>query len=204
MNTEKLLANLRKYTLLRLRSINVKIAGNMRWGFYREYNIDDIHTLISEFHQLAPTDNSTTAPTNELPTEVKTFRTGSNYAILSRLCEQYYIYEGSDKLRKKLIDEVTEIIEELRNDPASKQEMETMLNTRHDNIMTEFRAQFPQLKEKDYQLYAYLVAGFSTTTIAVLLGKEKSVIYNRVSRLKRNIRNSDSTERQRFIDILPS
>jgi transposase len=53
--------------------------------------------------------------------------------------------------------------------------------------MRRFRTAHPSLKEKDFRLYAYLTAGLSATTIAVLLGKEKSVVYNRISRLKKSI-----------------
>ena len=65
--------------------------------------------------------------------------------------------------------------------------------------MKDFRAAYPSLKEKDYHLYAYLVAGFSATTIAVLLKKEKSVIYNRTSRLKRTIRDINPDRSERFL-----
>ena len=84
--------------------------------------------------------------------------------------------------------EVQEIIEELRNDDAAQAEFERVLNLQHNNVMQRFRAEHPTLKEKDYRLYAFLAAGLSATTIAVLLGKEKSVVYNRISRLKKVVK----------------
>ena len=84
--------------------------------------------------------------------------------------------------------EVQEIINELRNDDDAQAEFERVINLQHDNVMQRFRAEYPTLKAKDYQLYSYLVAGLSATTIAVLLGKEKSVVYNRISRLKKSIK----------------
>ena len=91
------------------------------------------------------------------------------------------------KLQKKIMNEVQEIINELRNDDDAQAEFERVINLQHDNVMQRFRAEYPTLKAKDYQLYSYLVAGLSATTIAVLLGKEKSVVYNRISRLKKSI-----------------
>lgn len=186
MDAKKFTELLRKFTFSRFRIINIKLWGNNRWGLYREFSIDDVVTLIHEFNSLS------TPPTIEqeieLPSDKELFKSGSNYAILSRLCEQYYIYEGSDKLQKKIIAEVEEIIEELRNDNNAQAQFEQALNYRQDNIMERFRKEHPTLKEKDYRLYAYLAAGLSATTIAVLLGREKSVIYNRISRLKKQIK----------------
>lgn len=186
MDAKKFTELLRKFTFSRFRIFNIKLWGNNRWGLYREFSIDDVATLIHEFNSLS------TPPTIEqeieLPSDKELFKSGSNYAILSRLCEQYYVYEGSDKLQKKIIAEVEEIIEELRNDNNAQAQFEQALNYRQDNIMERFRKEHPTLKEKDYRLYAYLAAGLSATTIAVLLGREKSVIYNRISRLKKQIK----------------
>lgn len=182
MSTKKLIDSLRKLSFARLRIINFKLWGNRRWGFYREFTADEIIAFIKEFKQISVSDNDTTPTTGKM-----LFRAGSNYAILTRLCEQYYIYEGNDKLQMKIISEVKEIIDELRHDDSAHAEFEALLNSQHNDIMRRFRAAHPSLKEKDFRLYAYLSAGLSATTIAVLLGKEKSVVYNRISRLKKSI-----------------
>jgi hypothetical protein len=92
------------------------------------------------------------------------------------------------QLQKKIIAEVEDIINELRYDDEANAEFEALLNSRQNNIMCRFRNEHPTLKEKDYRLYSYLTAGLSATTIAVLFGKDKSVVYNRISRLKKVIK----------------
>lgn len=183
MDAKKFIDWLLSSNIIRLRFFNIKLWGNLRYGLYREYTFDDMLSLVKDFKQLS-TPTSTATP----QAEEHSFKSGSNYAILSRLCEQYYVYEGSDKLQKKIIAEVQEIIKELRNDDEAQAEFERVLNLQHDNVMQRFRAEHPALKEKDYRLYAYLVAELSATTIAVLLGKEKSVVYNRISRLKKAVK----------------
>lgn len=185
MEAKKFIDLMRRFTFARLRLVNIKLWGNKRLGMYREFSTEDIINLIKDFGQFSVTDGSSDKPH---PSVKEPFRAGGNYAILSRLCEQYYIYEGSDKLQKKIIAEVEEIINELRHDEKANAEFEELLNSRQNNIMRRFRAEHPALKEKDYRLYAYLAAGLSATTIAVLLGKEKSVVYNRISRLKKIIK----------------
>ena len=185
MKVEKILNVVRKFTFIRLRCFNIKLWGDKRIGLFREFSADEVVTLIKDFKQLSAHNESNTPTLN---IEKGLFRAGSNYAILSRLCEQYYIYEGSDKLQKKIIAEVEDIINELRYDDEANAEFEALLNSRQNNIMSRFRNEHPTLKEKDYRLYSYLAAGLSATTIAVLLGKDKSVVYNRISRLKKVIK----------------
>lgn len=192
METKKFIDLMRKYTFARLRVVNIKLWGDKRVGLFREFTADDTIALIEDFKRfsanLASQSQTDSRSETNQSTEKESFRTGSNYAILSRLCEQYYIYEGSEKLQKKIIAEVEEIINELRYDNGANTEFEGLLNNRQNNIMHRFRAEHPSLKEKDYRLYTYLAAGLSATTIAVLLGKEKSVVYNRISRLKKVIK----------------
>lgn len=182
MKTNQFMNRLRQLKVGRFRLINIKLWGNHRWGFYREISAETLPILIREFNRL------TTSGDEKPSEERKLFRTGSNYAILSRLCEQYYVYEGNEKLQQRVLIEVEEIIDELRNDEEAHAEFEELLNARHNELMSRFRADHPTLKEKDYRLYAYLAAGLSATTIAVLLDKEKSVVYNRISRLKKGIK----------------
>ena len=183
MDAKKFMDWLRSSNIIRLRFFNIKLWGNLRYGLFREYTFDDMLSLIKDFKQLSTPPSTVTSQQEE-----QSFKSGSNYAILSRLCEQYYVYEDSDKLQKKIMTEVQEIINELRNDDDAQAEFERVINLQNDNVMQRFRAEYPTLKAKDYQLYSYLVAGLSATTIAVLLGKEKSVVYNRISRLKKSIK----------------
>lgn len=189
MNAKDLLKELRKFTFARIRFFNVKLFGNIRWGAYREFSADDIITLIGDFGKRQSGECATDAPEGEVVPPML-FKSGGNYAILSRLCEQYYVYEDSPNLQKKIVGEVMDIIDELRNDDEAQREFESVLDANCDGVMSRFRRDFPALKEKDYKLYSYLTAGLSATTIAVLLGIEKSAVYNRISRLKRFIKEN--------------
>ena len=187
MDAKKIIDWLLSSNLIRIRFFNIKLWGNLRWGLYREFTVEDMTIFMQEILKISkPTTIPNDAPDPQDAREC--FKAGSNYAILARLCEQYYVYEGSDKLQKKIIAEVKDIIEELRNDSEAQAEFERVLDLQHNNVMQRFRTQNPSLKEKDYRLYSYLAAGLSATTIAVLLGKEKSVVYNRISRLKKVIK----------------
>ena len=117
--------------------------------------------------------------------------------LLERLCEQYYIYEGTDNLQPKILREVKTVIEGLRKNPK---ELEKTVD--RDGIVTALRSQFPRLKEEDVQLFCYLASGFSTTTISTLMEKDKQYIYNRVYRLRGRISESDAPDKERFLGVI--
>ena len=124
------------------------------------------------------------------------------YDALERLCEQYYVYEGTDNLQPKILKEVRNIVEGLRSDRKVQRNLEELLDENSDGVMTKLREEFPNWKEEDFLLYSFAASGFSSTTISTLMGKEKSVIYNRIWRLKGRLSNSDSPLKEFFLSCL--
>ena len=113
---------------------------------------------------------------------------------LDRLCEQYYVYEGTSSLQPKILKEVRSIVEGLRSDERVRKQLEQSLNASSDDVMKRLRAAFPKWKEEDYSLYLFTAAGFSSTTISTLLEKDKPYVYNRLYRLKERLRPSPDGE----------
>lgn len=169
---------------LRLRLFNIKLFGDLRIGLFKEISAMEITEFISDFRDFCNSKRNIQDNDEKKP-ELTDY---SNFKILERLCEQFYIYENSEKFQKKIIQEVREIINELRNDSKVQKELEQWLNQTQDNVVSKLRASHPKLKEEDIKLFCYLQAGFTPTMISVLLRKDKSIIYNRVSRLKAKIR----------------
>ena len=122
--------------------------------------------------------------------------------VLERLCAQYYVNEGSDRLQGSVVKEVRSIIDGLRSDPAVQNNIEETLDASYDNVMKRLRTAFPKWKEEDFHIYAYTAAGFSSTTIATLLEKDKPFVYNRLYRIKSRIQSSDLPDKDFFLEIL--
>lgn len=127
---------------------------------------------------------------------------GSTFDALDRLCEQYYIYEGTENLQPRIIREVRSIVEGLRSDSSVQKNLEQSLSAKYPGVMTRLRADFPKWKEEDFLLYLFCASGFSSTTISTLLEKEKPYIYNRIYRLKERIKNSDTTDKELYLSLL--
>jgi hypothetical protein len=126
----------------------------------------------------------------------------SGLDTLDRLCEQYYIYEGTDNFQPRILKEVRSIVEGLRSNPSAQKSLEQALNESADEVMVKLREAFPKWKEEDFLLYLFTASGFSSTTISTLLEKDKPYVYNRLYRLKERIKSSSSNYRTLFLDCL--
>ena len=121
---------------------------------------------------------------------------------LDRLCEQYYVFEGTENLQPRILSEVRSIVEGLRSDPLAQKALEQALNESADNVMVRLREAFPKWKDEDFLLYLFAASGFSSTTISTLLGKDKPYVYNRIYRIKERIKQSDTTHRSALLAVL--
>lgn len=127
---------------------------------------------------------------------------GRKFDTLDRLCEQYYIYEGTDNLQPRILKEVKSIVEGLRADESVQKQLEQALNEGSDNVMIKLRNTFPRLKQEDYLLYLFAASGFSSTTISTLMEKDKPYVYNRLYRLKERIKASECADKGLFLACL--
>ena len=121
---------------------------------------------------------------------------------LDRLCEQYYVFEGTSNLQPRILGEVKSIVEGLRSDTKVQKNLEQALDERTDGVMKRLRTAFPKWKDEDFLLYLFTASGFSATTISTLLEKDKPYVYNRLYRIKERIKASSSPETEEFLSCL--
>lgn len=122
--------------------------------------------------------------------------------VLDRLCEQYYVYEGTDNLQPRIVKEVRAVVEGLRTDVNMQRSLEQSLNEQNAQVMEKLRAAFPRWKEEDFLLYLFTASGFSSTTLSTLLEKDKPYVYNHLYRLKERIKASGTPDRELFLSCL--
>ena len=120
------------------------------------------------------------------------------FATIDKLSSAYYEYQGTANERQKIYAEVMSIVSGLGSDKKIIRELECFINTYKDNLLVDFKREFPDIKESDYVLYLYVVAGFSSRAISIFIGEKLEVIYNRKSRLKQKINRSDSLYKEIF------
>lgn len=122
--------------------------------------------------------------------------------ILERLCEQYYVFEGTDKLQGNLLKEVRQAVEGLRNDKKVQARLEHSVDATREGAAAKLRAQLPNCKEEDVRLFVLAASGFSRTAMAALMDKEKGVVNNRLWRLKGRIADSDAPDKDLLLGCL--
>ena len=120
------------------------------------------------------------------------------FATIDKLSSAYYEYQGTANERQKIYAEVMSLVSGLGSDKKIIRELECFINTYKDNLLVDFKREFPDIKESDYVLYLYVVAGFSSRAISIFIGEKLEVIYNRKSRLKQKINRSDSLYKEIF------
>lgn len=121
------------------------------------------------------------------------------FTTIDRLSSAYYEYQGTVNEKHKIYTDVMELVSGLGSDQKTLKELESFVNTYRDNLMSHFRETFPEIKESDYILYLYSVAGFSARAISIFINEKLEVVYNRKSRLKQKINRSTSAEKDKFI-----
>ena len=122
--------------------------------------------------------------------------------ILERLCEQYYVFEGTNKLQKNLLREVRQAVEGLRDDPKVLARLEKAVDAAHDGAAAKLRAQLPGCKSDDVKLFVLAASGFSRTAMATLMDKEKGVVNNRLWRLKGRIADASCPDGELLLSCL--
>lgn len=107
--------------------------------------------------------------------------------------------EGTDS--EEPADEV--FIDPLNIDDTKIARLEKLLNESNDNVMVEFRKEFPKLKKQDYQLMILDASGFKIQQIHKIIGsKDVTSAYNRKKRLRAAIETSQSPNIDRYLALL--
>lgn len=107
------------------------------------------------------------------------------------------MYENTDFKGNLKYEKIAKEVNRLLTDFSSNKtlaELEEGINFYADGWMTQFRRDFPNLNESQYTLVIYLFYGFSTTTIAYILGKNNHVVHQMKYRLKQQIASNLSVD----------
>ena len=123
----------------------------------------------------------------------------SRFEILDRLCSTYFQFKGLSNERDKISNEVLSIISEIQNDKEMREKLEEIVNSSIGNLMARLRKDVPNLKERDYELYLFLILDFSPSAISIFQGDRTEAVYNRKSRLKRKIALSGSESVEEYL-----
>ena len=121
------------------------------------------------------------------------------FKTIDDLCNVYYEYQDKAKAQTKVYNNVMDVINNIGRDSSTIEKMEQLVNAHLNNLMYDFRSDYPLLKEDDYKLFLYFVSGFSPRAISILLQVKIDIIYNRKSSLKRKISNNHNINVEKYL-----
>ena len=110
------------------------------------------------------------------------------------LCSTY-----QENNSKQTAERIMELITSFNSDESLFNKIEFNINSNSDNLLVDLKAELPNIKDLDYKLYVYTILGFSGTSIALMLNKNRDVIYNRKSRLKAKLKSLSPEKSERFL-----
>lgn len=123
----------------------------------------------------------------------------SRFALIDSLCQTYYETQGTKTEKNAIVEKVKREIEGVRSDAFT--EMEKAVNDCRDNILTQVKEAFQEIKPDDYRLLVYLACGLSPRTICLLLKESINVVYKRKSRLKARLNGIGAPVCHRILDV---
>lgn len=124
------------------------------------------------------------------------------FSLIDKLGCTYYERQNTPTEQAAIYHDVKREILNLGTDEYTKIELERIVNLCLDGIMQKIRLQIPSMKTADYDLFCYLCAGFSYRAISIFMQTKVENIYNRKSRLKAQISNSQATNKDLFLSVI--
>ena len=125
------------------------------------------------------------------------------FDVLDNLCRVMYENGNSVQAKRRVSKEVENLIDQFSKDDSKISELSNYVDKHYDNIMSRFKADFPNLIKNDYLLFLYSIYGFSSAAIALFLGLDNVTgVYDRRKRLKSKIKVFTGENRQIFMDVL--
>lgn len=125
----------------------------------------------------------------------------AQYKALNTLCSAYFSPIKKDR-KDLLYDEAMRYVSTIVADRESQSKFMTVVDSSLNNILTKLRADLPNHKESDFIFLMYIIIGFDATTIANLTGYSVGSVYTKKNRLKNEITNLSSENRDFYLEYL--
>ena len=126
----------------------------------------------------------------------------SSFREWGQLYKAYYHPGKNDILdiRENVYYEATNAISRLSGDKEGQMLLERRLNELFDDVMVQYRADFPDEAESDYHFVSFVFAGFDASILkAAFQIPSIPATYARKSRLKESIQNSSSRNKEQYL-----
>ena len=134
--------------------------------------------------------------------EIKELLT-SKYQLFDTLCQLVYESNDTATARRRISDTVSRLIKQMQNDSEMFIELEKFVNSHYANLLTELKADLPQLPDSYYKLYVFSILGFSDNAISIFLNKMAvSSVWNTRRHLKDKLKTLGDEKQVKYLSYL--
>lgn len=185
------------FCLLILFSMAVFFA--IRQNRHHKKTIEDKVVLAEQLQESLKLSN---LKNSEAATLIKEL-SSSQYELLEQLIEIALQSKDQKVVRRRIADTVTKLFENLSIRSEKIEELEKKVDSRYNNLFSEFRTDLPNLKEADYMLFLFSVLGLSNAAISLFLKVDNiNSVYERKRRLKNKIRQLGEPQSTKYLSRL--
>lgn len=185
-------------TMNRAHELATQLSGHEK-SLFEAYNL-----ITKNNEELSHIKNTALAHENKFAEMQATLKSSfhEQFGLINDLCETYYLCKGASNERTKIYHRVLNIFDSLKTDGKLSNDMEQSANERFNNIMNSLRCDYPQLKQDDYKLFLFLIAGLSPRSISTLFNIKIEAVYNRKAKLKVKLVQQNAAKSGQYITFL--
>ncbi len=122
------------------------------------------------------------------------------FSVIDELCNVYFETKDTKAEKDRIYKEVLKQINDIGTNKVSQ--LEVIVNTYRNQIMRDFRKDFPNLNSDIYQFAIYQFSGFSSRAISIFMNEKIENVYNKKSRLKSRIQKSDVPRKEEYLSLM--
>ncbi len=141
----------------------------------------------------------------KLSKEIHELLSGRFELVNSLLTEKYDLEQkpNNDKSTEKKLTELSKRVqtelEKFVTNPDLTDELETIVNSRLENLIENLRKYYPDFNDNYINIYMYALLKFSPAAIATLQKCALSTVYSRKSKLKKRIKDSNCERKNLYL-----
>lgn len=166
----------------------------------------EIDTLSAEFRRLekelqdTSAKNASTIDSDSLRCIEQFYH--SQIAIIDRISAEYFEKkDAAIPIRLTILQQLDESLHAMQT-PQTSNAIISLVNLNHNHILAKIKSEMPKLKPTDIEFIALKLAGFSPKAIALFQGLTLGNYYNRWTRLRARIGNSDAAHKEQILSLL--
>lgn len=155
----------------------------------------DIQHYIDTIHELQLTRQDTQAPLSNAVDRLYNDRLRD----LNSLCETYYDHSDTARHATKVFEQVRQTIEAIKSDEVRLHELETLVDSCRNGLMSKLRRECPKLNERELKVALYSYAGFSSRAICIFVDSNPVALSKIKYRIKTKIKMSEAKDAEQLI-----